>query len=606
MKSNLIRFFNRHLSTKLVILILVLLLLSISLTSYLYYRSSSELVSENVRVSTKQSAKQSADYLSLMLTVGSDMGRQIFRDVRLQQMIQLEQSGLLSVDQKFEMNKTVDQILNNITYTNSYVRSIYLLKEEGNSWGSGLFNVSKVKRYTLNEQKWYIDVVKQGADDLWLPLQYDPFSGGGPNTELVLTLVKPLLNLESNERIGVIVINLNGHLLLEAIQRIRLGETGQFFVIHPSGTVMLHPNPEQWNHDLKDTMLGDRLDAISRTASEFEIEWEQQRQYVVTQKMENGWMVVGMVPVKEVIGEIQQIQRRIWLYSTLLLVAASLMGWLFSRRITSPLKQLMVQMKEVERSNFQAMTTVTSKDEIGLLSRRFNRMVGRIKALIDQINQVESKKREAEMRALRYQINPHFLYNTLSTIRWMVKLQRYDGAYRGISALVNLMESSMGKKGVFTTLGEELNLLETYMVIQQYRYGSHIQLESVCPDRFKNFPIPRMLLQPIVENAVFHGLAPHPKGGTIIVSVEENQSGPGVVIRIKDSGLGIPSLKLNRLLQTDPHSRSGMFGIGLRHVHETIQIYYGNHSGVSVESEEGVGTQVTLMLGEQKGDEQIV
>lgn len=598
MKQLIRRWVLRQLSTKLILLLLLLLLLTITVISTLYYQSSAGIIADNVRASTKQSAKQSADYLTLLLTIGSDMGQQIFRDTRIQQVIQEEARGSLTVDQKFNHKDTVDAILNNVMYTSSFVRSIYLLKEEGNSWGSGLFNTSKVARYTLNEHEWYNDVVNNRKDDLWLPLQYDPFSGGGENTELVLTFVKPFRNLETREAIGAIVINLDGKVILQAIERIQLGKTGQFFVVNEEGQVVIASDPKLWSESIQESLLDQKLRTIESEVSEFELELNKVRSYVVTRTMHNDWRIVGTVPVDEIISDIQQIQKTIWIYASILLALASVIGLQFSRKITSPLNKLMDQMREIEKSNFTALTEVTSQDEIGQLSRRFNQMVRQIEMLLDQVNQVEAKKREAEMRALRHQINPHFLYNTLASIRWMIKFDQREGAYNGISSLVELMEASMEKKGVFCSIRDELDLLEKYMVIQRFRYGANIRLDIECAETILDLQIPRMLLQPIVENAIFHGIAPKPDGGLVKIIFERKLDGDEdkLVIRIIDDGLGIAEHKKRELLKPSNLKKSGMFGIGLNHVNETIQLYYGKQSGVWIDSVDGQGTTICLEL----------
>lgn len=591
-------FFTRHLSTKLVLTMLLLILLSIAVTSFLYYRDSTRIIAGNVRESTQQSAKQSADYLSLILTVGSDMSQQVARDATIQKVIQREAAGALTVDQKYEMNATVDQILNNLMYTNSFIRSIYLLKEQGNNWGSGQFNTSKVRRYTLSEHEWYTSVVNNQAEELWLPLQLDPFRGGGENTELVLTYVKPLRNLQTLETIGAIVINLDGNVILQAIDRIRLGRTGKFIILDHEDRMMVDPRPDSWSEQITGTAAWQEMRSQNRMLPEFEVELEDTRYYVVTHRMQQNWTIVGGVPAEEIIGDIQSIQKKIWLYALLLLLGASLVSWLFSRRITSPLKQLMKQMAQLEKSNFTVLTDVTSRDEVGQLSNKFNSMVKQIERLIQEINVVESKKREAEMRAMRHQINPHFLYNTLSTIRWMVKFKQHEGAYNGIAALVQLMEASMEKKGPFIALGDELELLEKYMTIQKFRYGNELEMTIECEQSLRTLPIPRMLLQPIVENAIFHGIAPKETGGTVAVRIAPGmcRGKPGIHIEIADDGIGMAEERLAGLLEPSERSQVGMSGIGLYHVHETIQLYYGPESGLYISSTPGEGTVVSLQL----------
>jgi len=593
MRRFLERLVFRRLSAKLTFLILLLLFVFMSLISYLYYHASARLISENVRASTQLAAKQAADFLTLILAIGSDVASQISRDPQIQRVIRLEQQGRVSVDQKYEMNETVNAILKNIMYTSSFVRSIYLLKEEGSSWGSGALNFDKVKRYTLAEHDWYQAVTRGGANELWLPLRDDPFSGGGENTELVMSLVKPYRDVATGETLGVIMVNIKGKLLLDSFERVRLGKTGKFYVVDGHGTPMIGSPAE----------LGEPL-VPAAGRDEFQMDVGGVPHYFVTRKMENGWMVVGAVPVHEIVEDIAGLQRQIWLYASVLLAVASAVGVLFSRRITSPLHELMRQMRQLEQSDFTAQIHVRSRDEIGLLGARFNQMVRRIERLMERINRVESGKREAEMRALRHQINPHFLYNTLSTIRWMVKLKNYEGAYQSISALVKLMEASMEKKGPFNTIGSELDLLEKYMDIQRFRYGRQLVLRIECDEALRALSVPRMLLQPIVENAIFHGLGPKDGAGTIVVRIGRDPDEPDVLlITVEDDGVGLEPGRADALLEPGEHRRSGMFGIGLRHVHETIQLYYGERSGVRLESEAGKGTKVTLILDARgKGD----
>lgn len=583
-------------STKLITMVLLLLILCATFISTSYFGSTVSIIGNQVRASTQQGAKQTADYLSLILTVGTDMGQQIFRNSRLQEAVDREIQGDLTVDEKFAILGTVGQTLNNSIYTSSFVRSIYILKERGDSWGSGSFNASKVKRYTLSSHQWYSDVANDRTNELWLPLNYDPFSGGGENTDLVLTHVEPFRNLKTRETEGVISVNLDGKLILDAIQRIKLGKTGTFFVVNSEGTVMIHPDPNTCGKPLANEAIRTKLLKQKTEEQEFEMSIGGMNHYFISHKMNNGWMLVGQVPVSEIIGDIQTLQHKITVYTVLFLFFALLIGFLFSNRITKPMKELAVQMKEIEKSNFQARSRIRSRDELGRLGLSFNHMADKIESLIDEVNEAGAKKREAEIRVLMHQINPHFLYNTLSTIRWMIKLHNYDGAYKGIASLVELMEASMGKKGMFSTLRHELDLIQKYMIIQRFRYGPILHLQIEAEESLLDIRIPRMLLQPIVENAIFHGLAPKSDGGTISLKLVYSEWPSTLLIVIKDDGIGISEDKIRSLLQTRNSSNSGMFGIGLYHVHETLQLYYGHESGVSIESEPGQGTTIQLKL----------
>jgi|GEM_PF-372504 len=615
-------------STKLVAMVLSLILLSATFISTMYYGSSVSIIGNHVRASTLQGAKQTADYLSLMLTVGTDMGQQIFRNTRLQEALNREKEGGLSVDDRFGIKDSVGQTLNNTIYSSSFVRGIYILRENGESWGSGLFNPSKVKRYTLSSHDWYSAAVGGKANEFWLPLGYDPFSGGGDDTDLVLTLVDAFRNLKTKAIEGVILVNLDGQLLKDAAQRIQLGKTGTWRVVNAEGQVMIGPEAGEWGRPLEPGALAGTIASQREEVLEFQTQIGEDHVYVVSVGMAGGWKLIGQVPVREIIGDIESLQRKMMLYTALFLLIALLVGVLFSMRITRPLQELTRQMQALEGSNFKARSKISSRDEIGRLSLRFNQMAVQIETLIEEVNEAGARKREAEIRALRHQINPHFLYNTLSSIRWMIKLGNGEGAYAGIAALVELMESSMGKKSIFTTIGEELALLRKYMVIQRLRYGDGIALDVEADEETLGFKIPRLLLQPIVENAIFHGLAPLEGRGTVRLSVRKRDLPPSVVVTIADDGAGMPPELLESLSREERGAgntgnadssgnmgykgstgnagnagnagRTGMLGIGLKHVRETIGLYYGGPSGLFIRSEAGRGTVVELILAREE------
>ncbi|KHF35424.1 putative sensor-like histidine kinase [Paenibacillus sp. P1XP2] len=325
---------------------------------------------------------------------------------------------------------------------------------------------------------------------------------------------------------------------------------------------------------------------------------------MIPERLNNGWLVVGVVPLEELTADSSSIRNLTVLITLCSIVLAIGMGYYVTRRIGNPLVYLSRLMRKGEAGDLTIRSRSIGRNEIGQLGRSFNNMIEQIELLVERIAKEESEKKKAEIRALRYQINPHFLYNTLNSIRWLAKLNRTNDVDKAVTSLVQLLEVSMGRNGVFIQLGEELDLLQKYMVIQGYRYDNAITLLMDCPDELKQIPIPRMLLQPIVENAVFHGIAPKDEPGTI--QIRARQEGEEIIISIADDGVGMSEERLAQIFAEEgPHHNRGMTNIGLRHVHQTIRLYYGNEYGVSVTSELMQGTEVTITFTTLKGDHDV-
>jgi len=202
----------------------------------------------------------------------------------------------------------------------------------------------------------------------------------------------------------------------------------------------------------------------------------------------------------------------------------------------------------------------------------------------------QKEKKEAELRAVRHRINPHFLFNTLSTIRWLTKFNQLEKANTAFTALIRLLEANMGKKGTFVTLDEELDIVHKFIDILKIRYDQEFRLELNVHNDVREFPIPQMLLQPIVENAIFHGIVPTGKEGVIWIS--GSPIADGVEIRIRNNGIPIKEKQLQQIISQENNS---YIGIGLKHVFDSVRLYFSNDSKVDINSFEE-GTEITLIL----------
>ena len=593
--ADYINFKNRFVSKVVLMIVIVILIPTIFISTLLYY-SAKSMVKDNVRESSLQIARQAADSLSFAFSNGSDMSDYIYSNEQIQEMVEQDSKQELSEFDKENNNEYIYTFLNSNIYSSSFVRIIYVLKDEGSSWGSGTFSPYKLSKVKLNKLDWVKESIKNDGEVVWQGLQYDSFSGAGENTDLVITINRVMKDFDTLDNIAYIQVSLDGRAILERINQVKLGKTGFFFVVDSEARVMIDNNLKKINKKVPNKEL---YHHILSDANEFEFTENDMNYYGVKQSIGNGWSTIGIVPVNEITGELANVQRLTILTSVLFGIVSIGIGILFARRVTDPIKVLTNQMKLVGNGDFAVRTKVNSNDEIGEMSQQFNFMINRMENLLEQIKAEQDQKQEAELRAIKHRINPHFLFNTLSTIRWLVKFKQTERANTALSALSKLLEANMGKKGTFITIKEELDFIEKFMVILQIRYEQNFDLIVDVNKDVEDFLIPRMVLQPLVENAVFHGIVPTGREGTVEINVSKISQ--GVDITVRDNGEGIDQAVLENIQQT-PSQEDTSIGIGLRHVFDSLRLYYHPSSKMEIVSSQD-GTVVKLILISKKRGE---
>lgn len=582
---------GKRFAAKMIAALLVVILIP-TLTSVLFYSASSQLVKKNARDSSLQLVRQAADALSSILTTGTDASNVLYGDTKLQQ---AARNVAPTPEEAKNDNEYMVDLLNNYVASNSFVRTLYVLTEEGMSWGSGSFKLSKVYRQDVRELKGVKLALSKDGEPAWGPLDYDSFSGIAERNDLVLPLARVVKDFDSLADIGYLLVNLDGRKIVDRLDQVHLGDTGAFFVVDEAGTIVIDGRLDRVGTTLADPGL--RAWATASRDAEFEYVADGVRYYNVKQPIANGWSVVGSVPVHELTDELTRIRRMIGTSALGFALLAVAIGLLLARKVTKPIKQLTAQMKLAETGDFTVRTEVRSQDEIGHLSRQFNKMIKRIDELLREVQASQESKRQAELRAVTHRIHPHFLFNTLSTIKWLVRYDQSAKAYEALSALVLLLEANMGKKGNFVTLAEELDIVAKYLSILEIRYSLPFALRVSLAPGTESLRVPRMLIQPLVENAVFHGLVPKGEGGEVRVDAYDLRSAVRIVIA--DDGVGLKpgaAAPLRALGEDD----GGTAGIGLLHVRESIRLYFPAGSGMSVGGGSAGGTEVVLHLAKPK------
>jgi two-component system, sensor histidine kinase YesM len=301
-----------------------------------------------------------------------------------------------------------------------------------------------------------------------------------------------------------------------------------------------------------------------------------------------------------------------WEVFSLLLVIAAIgfsviAAWAISRSIYIPIKRLHDVTTTITKNDLQALVTRDNVDEITELGMSFNIMIGKIRDLLETEKREQENLKKAELRALQAQINPHFLYNTLDTIIWMAEARKTDQIVELVSALSSFFRISLSKGRDWITIGEEIERTKSYLTIQKMRYRDIMDFRIEADEQVLNNTVLKLILQPLVENALYHGIKNKRGGGIIVVRAKQKNENE-ILLEVEDNGIGFTPEKLKQLLaelSDDSGEINLESGFGIGNVNKRIRLYYGKQYGLSVQSEHYLGTCTTLIIPAREGIETI-
>lgn len=299
----------------------------------------------------------------------------------------------------------------------------------------------------------------------------------------------------------------------------------------------------------------------------------------------------------------QQLSQQRALYYLLLIITCiiilllgTMLTLYLNHTINAPIKKIRSKMKQISQGDFSIDTSIEWKNELGAIGKGINTLSLDMVALLDKRIADEKKKNDLEYQILLSQINPHFLYNTLGSIKWMATIQNAHGIAEMVTSLARLLKKVSKENKEVTTIKDEISILEDYFLIQRYRYGGIITLDyHIESDDLYDCEILKFTLQPLIENAIFHGI--EPKGEAGYISVDIRKQNEDIVIEITDDGIGMTTDKITEILSADSNTSSTFFKkIGIANVHNRIQYTYGNSYGLSISSEPLKYTKMTILI----------
>jgi two-component system sensor histidine kinase YesM len=579
-------FFNLSLKHKMVVLFIFLITIPMTVASYISYQSYSRSIAENASAYVTEIS-------SKVLVRLDDNIADLKRITALPLYISDLQKAVQDPGNNSDKLRTIYNYISSLNQIKPDTTSVYIWDSFGNFYDN--FRTDGVRQ---NVAQQYPGWLKAATDAEGLPvlMSTQDLSPDPQVPSFVFSVVRELRDMNSLGPIGLIVLDTKMTLLEKTINELDQVTKGKTIILDNQNKVIYDSEKLFMNQDLSQESY---LTPAVGTSGNFTATMNGTAYLCnYTTSEVTGWKVLVYVPKSELTQK-ATITRNATMVATLLISAiAYMISLVIIIALTKPLTKMTLLMKQAQKGNFDVRFPVKYQDEVGILGRHFNQMVIRIKELIDEITWSQRRKNEAEIRALQSQINPHFIYNTLETIRMMAELSDDERVANMTFTLGQLLRYSILRGEEVVTIRQELEHLEHYLYLQNMRFRDKFQLKLQIPEAEFEFPMPKLIVQPIVENAIYHGLEQSEDHGEITISMR--REGMYLLFIVADNGGGMDALTAEQLneqfrreLDWGPGDRHG---IGLRNVNERIKLHYGEEFGLRITSEFGVGTQVTIRL----------
>jgi two-component system, sensor histidine kinase YesM len=433
---------------------------------------------------------------------------------------------------------------------------------------------------TLKEQTWYKEALTSNMPVL-TSARMQEFSMDKDNW--VISIGCEVKDTDGTH-LGVLRIDLTYKALETVLTDFDLGNNGFVFIVNDEKQVVYHKDTAYFIDEVKKNELVALLNMEND-------ELLKEQKLIHSKKINNtNWLLVGVSTLDSATKMQNDIVLALFIMGSILLIITLYGSVIFAASVSKPIRQLEKIMKEVENGRFDLDFHILGSAEVQHLSQHFKSMVRQIQKLMDEIKTKEKTLRISELKTLHSQINPHFLYNTLDTIVWLAELGSYEQVVSVSKAMANFFRLSLRGGSEFTTVREELEHVRQYLVIEKERYQDKLSYEIFADESLYEINIPKIILQPIVENAIDHGIRKLPNNG--MIRIEALKTDTGIQFYVEDNGVGFDSAVP---IKREESKRLG--GVGLQNVDERIKLYYGQSFGIKIESFLGKGTKIVIELG---------
>lgn len=577
--------FNRlKINIKILLYYLIILIFSIFLSSFLYQKIYTNIISTKVSQISLQTLYSISSNIDSLISNANNFSKVMITNNEFQEML-VKNLRAENNNDYIKNQRTVNSYLSKFVDSFPFISAAYVFDSNGYRYGVDKIQLKAAKNSDITETEWYKEAFKYKGGYI---IRLDSSNGFFvPTGEKYISLIRIINDIYTQKPMGMLILNLSQEEFFQAYRDKDKYSTDIMIVDNDGNPVINFQN--HYDFDFEGLAKKYKNESFSVVGD------QGGKEYMLShvKALNYDWNIYGVIPFSELSKDsniFSVVTFIVIAFNSLMLLLGSLMA---SRMITKPIKKVLNAMKDLEKGKFDKMDLVATSDEMAKLRDGYNIMVTEIQNLIQRVVNDEKIKRKAELDVLQAQIKPHFLYNTFEAISSLALLGENKEVYALIKALGSFYRVSLNKGSEIITISEEVEVIRNYLLIQKARYGDIFTVSYDIDDRALKHKILKLTLQPLVENSLYHGIKLKGEQGNIHISI---QCHPGaIIIGIEDDGVGMEAEEVADILlsgKTETNSKS----FGLRGTIERLRIFYGVSNIVSIQSEKNVGTKITLTL----------
>ena len=573
---------------KLVLLYLLLFGLLLMVTIFGSYLQSAAIMREQTETYVSEILGQSQMNIEYRIREMEGISNLVFSNTVLQDVIRRSESADSNYIEQYDDFISLQSYISTLTSNYGTYRFSFFIS------GTILYSSEYVNFFKISDiekRPWFKLAENKNGGIIWVSLSSADNPADGDSISAVRTLKD--LTMDYGRRLGILKIDMVESDIAKILDNVNLSTLSGVYLIDENGNVISSKNRDARGMKLDDGILTSIHGKGENGA--IMIDSDGARQFVVYRDVgAAGWKLVASIPYSELIKDIVKVRNANMAFLVLLFLLSLAIVLIFSDRFTKRIRIISNKMSRIEQQHFSESIPVKYNDELSIIENKFNDMTTEIKNLLKDIYISETKKREAELNALQAQINPHFLYNTLDTINWMAQDCGAVDISTTVSALGRFFRLSLHGGKTIVSIREEVEQAKSYMMIQQMRFKGLLEVGYHIDDEVLSYSTIKLVLQPILENAIKHGIQPkREENGRIDIYGEK--VGTSIRFQIVDNGVGFDEGKPDSERSNGNGERiAGLSGYGLKNVRERLELAYANAFQLEIVSAPAQGTSVML------------